>query len=406
MSSPLREPAFARLWVAGLFAETAEWMLQVALPVFIYQATGSAGSTALTMIAGILPMVLLSPVAGLLADRYDRRLLLCVVCFAQAAVALPLLVSGGGLVYLVMMAQSALASLFEPARNALVPALVGEAGVTAANGLMGMNSSVARLAGSSLGGVVLGFAGLGWVVTAYLVLLVLAGAMLVPRFAVGARGVVGWSGWLDGLTDVARSPVLRLTAAVTVLMSVAQGMFLVLFVVFVTGPLGGGEAEVGLLRGVQAVGGFAAGVAVATVARRVLPARLLGWGTIALGLLSLATWNGPAVSTALAVYIGLFAAAGAPGVATGSGLFSLLQQETGPDRLGRVSSTFFAGMAAFQALGMLAAGVLVGRLGLSGLLDLQATLYVAAGVLTLIGLRRRMATVEVCPASTPPATST
>ncbi|WP_308190269.1 MFS transporter [Amycolatopsis sp. GM8] len=89
MRSPLRDKAFARLWIAGLFAETAEWMLQVALPVFIYQATGSAASTALTMIAGILPIVVLSPVAGLAADRYDRRLLLCAVCFAQAAVAIP-----------------------------------------------------------------------------------------------------------------------------------------------------------------------------------------------------------------------------------------------------------------------------------------------------------------------------
>ncbi len=306
-----------------------------------------------------------------------------------------------------MMAQSALASLFEPARNALVPSLVGDDRVTAANGLMGMNSSVARLAGSSLGGLVLGFAGLGWVVAGYLALLVLAGVLLVPRFAVRSRGqVAGWSGWLDGLTDIRRSPVLRVTAATTVLMSVAQGMFLVLFVVFVTGPLGGGEAEVGLLRGVQAIGGFAAGVAVATIARRVLPAHLLGWGTIVLGLLSVVIWNGPAVTTILAVYIGLFIVVGAPGVATGAGLFSLLQQEVGPDRLGRVSSTFFAGMAACQALGMLVAGALAGRIGLPALLDGQAALYVAAGLVTMLGLRRRIATVEVCPASTPPATST
>jgi hypothetical protein len=272
---------------------------------------------------------------------------------------------------------------------------------------MGMNSSVARLAGASLGGAVLGFAGLGWVVATYLLLLVLAGALLAPRFAIRSRSTVtGWSGWLDGLTDVARSPVLRVTAANTVLTSIAQGMFLVLFVVFVTGPLDGGEAEVGLLRGVQAVGGFAAGVAVATVARRVLPARLLGWGTVVLGLLSLVIWNGPAVTSALAGYVVLFAVVGAPGVAAGSGLFSLLQQHTGADRLGRVSSTFFAGMAAYQALGMLAAGALVGRIGLSGLLDLQASLHVTAGLVTLIGLRRRTVTVEACPVSTPPATST
>ncbi|GHF51563.1 putative MFS family arabinose efflux permease [Amycolatopsis bartoniae] len=405
MSSPLKNPAFARLWAAGLFAESAEWMLQVALPVFVYQATGSASSTALTMVAGVVPMVLLSPLAGFAADRYDRRVLLCVVCFAQAAVALPLLSGQGGLVLAVMAAQSALASLFEPVRNALVPALVGPHQLLAANGLMGMNSSVARLAGSSLGGAVLGFAGLGWVIAVYLGLLLLAGSLLLPRFAVHTVAASP-RGRLGGFADIAHNPVLRVTAATTALMSVAQGMFLVLFVVFVTGPLGGGEAEVGLLRGVQAVGGFAAGAALATVARRTGPARLLGWGTLVLGLLSLAIWNGPPVTTALAVYAGLFAVAGAPAVITGSGLMSLLQQEVPPGRLGRVSSTFFAGMAAFQVVGMLAAGALTGSVGLGGLLDAQAALYVIAGLVVLAGPRPRVANVGECPVSTPPATST
>ncbi|GAA5155133.1 MULTISPECIES: MFS transporter [Amycolatopsis] len=403
MSGPLRNPAFARLWVAGLFAETAEWMLQVALPVFVYQATGSAASTALTMVAGVVPMVLLSPLSGFAADRFDRRVLLVAVCFAQAVVSLPLLSGDGALVYVVMAAQSALASLFEPTRNALVPALVGPEHVTAANGLMGMNSSVARLGGSAAGGAVLGFAGLGWVVAGYLVLLLLAGVLLLPRFAVLARPAVEAR---PARFAALRSPALRVTAVTTLLMSVAQGMFLVLFVVFVTGPLGGGEAEVGLLRGVQAVGGFAAGVAIATVARRTGPGHLLGWGCVVLGVISLAIWNGPAVTTVLAVYAGLFAVVGAPGVAIGSGQMSVLQREVGADRLGRVSSTFFALMAACQVLGILVAGALADHVGLTHLLDAQAALYVAAGIIALLGLRRRVATVEECRASTPPATST
>jgi MFS family permease len=406
----LGDRAFARLWVAGLFAETAEWMLQVALPVFIYQVTGSASSTAFTMVAGILPIVVLSPVAGVVADRYDRRKLLCVVCFAQALVSLPLLMTGGVLIFVVMMAQSGLASLFEPARNALVPALVGKERLTAANGLMGMNSNVARLAGSSLGGVVLGFAGLGWVVALYLVLLVIAGALLVRRLpaqpSVAARPVTLWRGWLDGLGDIGRNSWLRVTAVAAVVMSVAQGMFLVLFVIFVTGPLGGGEAEVGLLRGVQAVGGFAAGVVIATAARRIAPGKLLGWGTVVLGLTSALIWNSAYFTAALGLYLGLFMAVGAPAVAAGSGLLAVIQQAAAPERTGRVASTTFAGAAAFQAVGMLAAGALAGRIGLAALLDVQAALYCTAGLIVLFGLRRRVATVVVCPVSSPPATST
>ena len=380
-------PAFARLWFAALFSETAEWMLQVALPVFIYQATGSAASTALTMIAGILPTVLLSPLAGMLADRCDRGRLLFAVCAGQAVVALPLLVTGGPVVYLVMMAQAALASVFEPARNALIPGLAGEDRLTAANGLMGVNSSVGRLAGSSLGGVVLGFAGLGWVVTVYLGLLVTAAALLVPRFAVArqaAAPVTLWRGWLDGLGDIGHSRQLRVTTASALLGATAQGMFLVLFVIFVTGPLGGGEPELGLLRGVQAIGGLAAGVALATLARRADPAKLLGWGSVLLALTSAVIWNGTYLTTALGVYIGLFMVVGAPAVLVGTGLTSIVQHTSAP---GRISSTLYAGMAAFQALGMLVAGVVAATVGLAGLLDVQAALHLVAGLVVVLGLR-------------------
>ena len=149
MTDLLRHKAFLRLWLSGLFAETAEWMLQVALPVYVYQVTGSAGSTALVMITGILPMLLVSPAAGVIADRFDRRRVLVAVCVGQAVVSVPLLAGGSSqaLIYVVMAAQSALASLFEPTRNALVPALVGSDRLASANGLMGFNSSISRQIG-------------------------------------------------------------------------------------------------------------------------------------------------------------------------------------------------------------------------------------------------------------------
>ncbi len=391
---PLREPAFARLWIAAFFSETAEWMLQIALPVFVFQATGSAATTALSIVLGLLPAVLLSPVAGVIADRWNRRLVLCVVCAGQAFVALPLLfVASGGpvfVVYAVMAAQAGLASLFEPARNALVPELVAPGELTGANGLMSINGSVARLAGGWSGGLLLGFGGLAWVVAAYLGALVVASAVLARPFRRVATPVAtgphepAFRAWLDGIREIGRETRLRVAGAVVVLTSLAQGMFLVLFVVFVLDILDGSEGDVGLLRGVQALGGLAAGFAVATIARKVAPAALLGWGGLALGLLSALIWNLPALTASLGVYIGLFGLVGAPGVLTGSGLLSLVQTAASPERAGRVLSTMFAGMAGFTALGALLAGALVSVLGVGVLLNIQASLHVASA-LTVLG---------------------
>ncbi|MFI7118991.1 MFS transporter [Amycolatopsis sp. NPDC049868] len=390
---PLREPAFARLWIAAFFSETAEWMLQIALPVFVFQATGSAATTALSIVLGLVPAVLLSPVAGVIADRWNRRLVLCVVCAGQAFVALPLLfVASGGPVYViygVMAAQAGLASLFEPARNALVPELVAPGELIGANGLMSINGSVARLAGGWAGGLLLGFGGLGWVVVAYLGVLVIGSALLVRPFRrVAAPKAAGphepvLQAWLDGLREIGREGRLRLAGVVVVLTSLAQGMFLVLFVVFVLDILDGTEGDVGLLRGVQALGGLAAGFAVATVARKVAPAALLGWGGLALGLLSAVIWNLPALTASLGVFIGLFGLVGAPGVLAGSGLLSLVQTAASPERSGRVLSTVFAGTAGFTALGALLTGWLLNVLGTGVLLNVQAGLHAVSALIVL-----------------------
>jgi hypothetical protein len=78
------------------------------------------------------------------------------------------------------------------------------------------------------------------------------------------------------------------------LAAVAQGLFTVLFVLFVTRVLRGDGADVGLLRGVQAIGGLLGGVLVVGLARRLSPGRLLGRPCWPSAGVALTIWNGPA----------------------------------------------------------------------------------------------------------------
>ncbi|MGC7099649.1 MFS transporter [Amycolatopsis lurida] len=390
----LREPKFARLSAASLFSEIAEWILQVSLPLSMYQLTGSAASTAVMMIIGLVPAVAISPIAGPLADRGNRHRVLCAVSLAQAAVALPLLLAEHvAVLYVVMAAQAGLAAIAEPTRNALVPQVVGPDRVTGANGLMSVNANVARLAGGWAGGLLLASGGLGVTVAVYAGVLALAAALFAPRFAIDLPGTGErphvLRQWFDGLAEIRRNPALRTISVAVVLLQLAQGMFLVLFLVFVLRTLGGDEADTGLLRGVQAIGGLAAGVLVATVARRVDPAKLLGWGALVMGLYSALTWNTAHVTTSMAVFVGLFAVAGGPGVFVGTGMLSVIQKVTPPELTGRVLSTAFAAIAAAEAVGMQVAGALADRIELEILLDVQAFLFLPAGLVVLLRLARR-----------------
>lgn len=148
----------------------------------------------------------------------------------------------------------------------------------------------------------------------------------------------------------------------------------------------------GLLRGVQSVGGLAAGLLVGALARRFPAGRLLGAALIAFAVVAAVGWNGPHLTTALGFYLGVFVVVGAPGVLVGVGMTSVLQLSTTDEVRGRVMATFLGLFDACQGVGMVLAGALTPVLGLSALLNAQAGLYLAAGVLVLanleVGLRK------------------
>ncbi|MET7394352.1 MFS transporter [Dactylosporangium sp. NPDC005572] len=379
----LRHRDFRRLWLAGLISDTGDWLLLVALPILVYQRTQSTLQTAFAFLVELGPAVLLGPVAGRLADRVDRRRLLVAVILAQAAALLPLLVSSAlPVLYAVIAVEAALVTLFGPAKNALLPALVPDGELVSANALVGLNQNLGRLAGGPLGGLLLAVGDLRVIVIADLVTFLTAAALIAgiaarpapARPAAGGRGPLGR---------------VKVAFVVAALAGVAQGIFVVLFVVWVARELGGGATETGLLRGVQAVGAIAAGVLLATLRRTPGPAVLIAAGAGAFGLLSFAVWNGPVVTTALPLYVVLFVLTGVPGLVMVTGLVSFLQREAGEQARGRAFGLFGAVYEGASGVGMLAAGLLGDRLGVMPVLEVQAGLYVAAGLLAWFMRRGR-----------------
>ncbi|MBO0841113.1 MAG: MFS transporter, partial [Sciscionella sp.] len=264
MLGVLRHRDFTLVWLAGLISETGDWLLITGLPVYVFTLTGSSLVMSTVFIAELIPNVVLGPLAGVLVDRVDRRGLLVIVLLMQSALLLCLFaVSSAGdlwLIYLVAVGESVLTQFVEPAKNALLPSLVGEHEVVAANGLIGLGENIARLVGSSLGGLaVVGGTLVG--VTAGDTMSFVVAALLVASTAgrvIDATTDGGHASmcqeFVDGLRVVGRSAPLRATFVSVAFGALAQGLFVVLFVVFVARVLHGDATEIGLLRGVQAIG--------------------------------------------------------------------------------------------------------------------------------------------------------
>jgi MFS family permease len=404
----LSVPAFRALWTAGLISDTGDWLLLIALPIVVYQLTGSALGTSAAFAAELGPGIALAPLAGRLADRVDRRTLLMSLSAVQALALLPLLLVHGrhGLVvvYTVIVVQASLAALFDPAKNALLPTLVEAGELVSANSIVGLGAAVGRLAGGPLGGLLLAAGSLRTIVIADAVTFAAAGLLIarVPSTRAaerrsGDRGEggerrddrLGQPPARGGLRAVLRHRTVAAALLVVLVADIAQGIFVVLFIVFVARRLQGGSAEIGLLRGVQAIGAIGGGLLLAVRGDRWRPVFLVAVGATMFGLLDLTIWNGPAITRSMVVYGALFALAGAPGVIMETGGISFLQAVV-PDReRGRVFAAVGLTENAGQALGIVAAGLLTGPLGLMTLLNAQAALYLAAGALVLVLSTRR-----------------
>jgi predicted MFS family arabinose efflux permease len=408
MSSALRTPAFRRLWFAGLVSDTGDWFLFIALPLVVLRLSGSAAGTSLAFVLELAPAVVLAPLSARLAGRFDRRWLMVCTNVGQALALTPLLFVRSAadlpIAYVVIAVHASLATLFEPAKNSMLPDLVDSERLVSANALIGLNQNLARLIGGPLGGVALMVGGLGFVVAidaaSYLVSAVLIATL--PRRAARPDGEPDRAAM--GVGAALRLPALRPIYAIMGLSSIAQGMFLVLFLLFVTDPLHGSDADVGLLRGIQAIGAIAAGLALGFFTRGANPRALTVGSVFAFGAISLVVWNLPAVTTQLWPYVVLFAIVGAPGVVMMTGVMSVMQTATAPRERAAAFAAVGLITAAGQALGILVAGLAGDPALLVPLLDLQAALYLAAGVVGLVWMRRSRGEASATPAGgAPPA---
>ncbi len=385
-------PAFRRLWTAGLISDSGDWLLFIALPLVVFQISGSALGTSLAFLLELLPAVLLAPLAARLVGRFDRRVLMVVVNLGQAAALMPLLLvdQAGDLpiAYAVIVLHASLSTVFEPAKNSLLPDLVDRERLVSANALIGLNQNLGRLVGGPLAGLMLALGDLALVVAVDAITYLVSAALIAslprgPHPALDAD-----AGPPARLLAALRLPRLRGVYAVLLLAGIAQGMFLVLFVLFVLGPLGGTEVEVGALRGVQAIGAIAAGVVLGILVRGSAPRALTVASLLVFGALSLAIWNLPAVTTGIVPYLLLFAAVGAPGVVMVTGLQTVLQREAAERDRGAVFAAVGLVGAVGQGVGILIAGTADGPVGLLPLLEVQGSLYVLAGVWALLMLPR------------------
>ena len=163
--APLARPVYRALWIAQLASNVGAWMQTVGAQWFLVEQTHSAALVAWVQTAALLPVLLLSLGAGVLADLFDRRRLLMTttsLSIATAAVMWLLALWHGltpGTLLLLTFLLGSWSALSTPAFQAITPELVPRSEIAAAASLSSVTINGARAVGPALAGVIIGFAG-------------------------------------------------------------------------------------------------------------------------------------------------------------------------------------------------------------------------------------------------------
>ncbi len=265
-------PDFRRLWLAQLVSEIGDWFYSLAVYTLLLELTGSGKAVALAIILQTLPWFFMTPLAGPIVDRLSRRRLMIVADIARAFVVLGLLLARSRsevwLIYTLLGIEVVFSSLFEPARNALLPNLVRKEEILPANALSAATWSLALTMGGALGGAVAALLGrqVAFVINSFSFF---ASALLLLRIraseshleaehgAEGGAGVPGGANTLrEGWDYLRRNP----NVVALILAKMGDGILgggLLLFAIFgerVFPIAGRGALAVGLLYSARGVG--------------------------------------------------------------------------------------------------------------------------------------------------------
>ncbi|MBW3614305.1 MAG: MFS transporter [Actinobacteria bacterium] len=371
---PLRHRGYALVWSGSLVSNIGTWMQTVAVGALVTDVTRNPVWTAVAFVAGFLPMGVLAPVGGALADRLDRRRFAIMATAVEAALAATLagLVAAGrtepavvtGLVFL----SGCVSALRLPVQHAMLPDLVPAEDIVGAVSLGSAQWNLGRVLGPALAGVVIvvGSFALAFAINALSFLAVIVALVLVPLpMTDGAAPSGGLLAHMRaGAAVVREEPGCR---AALLLIALAAGLaapFMALIPAMADLLVEGGRKALagatGALTTAQGVGAVIGALVFPSLVLRFGRRRMITCVLLATPLaLAVYAWS-PSVPAAVASLL----LVGGSYICVLSGLSAVVQLRAPAEYRGRVLSLFFATLSIVFPLGALVQGALAERVGL------------------------------------------
>lgn len=287
--APFRHRPYARLWTGAFVSNIGTWMETVAIGVYVTEVTRQAAWTGTVAAAGFVPVAVLAPVGGALADRLPRRVLLIATSLVQTALAalLTLLFVAGEpsapVVTLIVFGGGIASALGFPAYQAMLPDLVPAEDVPGAMALSSAQWNLGRVVGPALAGVVVELGGFSWALGLNALSFLAVVAVLLPmRLPAPApnHGESLRSSMLAGIRHVRADPGLRVSVGAMSLNTLLAAPFIALVPAMAKKVFDSGARGTAILVTTQGIGAVAMGLALGGLTQRLGARRVVAMLTL------------------------------------------------------------------------------------------------------------------------------
>jgi MFS family permease len=382
--SALRNRNFCALWVGQLISQIGDNFLIVAILFVINALTDSPLAIGTMALVVTLPQLFLGLIGGVFVDRLDRKLVMIVSDVLRGLVVLALLFVQRTdqlyILYIVSFVMVTVGLFFNPARNAVIPNIVGGETLLTANALIQASQYIAIILGASIAGLIIGWLGPAFAIVfdffSFAVSAAAIATMTIPPLnpkPSRTKSRIIWNQLLEGLLFIKRNSSLLHVMITTAVATLGFGAIMVLGIIYLGQVLGIGPEGFGFLYAFQGLGVVIGGAMIGRFASSVHTNRIVGGCMVILGLAIIAfamVPNYPLVLAAVAI-IGLSI------VIARAALATLTQSLVPDEKRGRVESAVTMVIGASTSASMALSGVF------GNLIGVQAV-FIAAGVITIV----------------------
>ncbi len=292
--SSLRHRNYRLLWTGTIVSNSGDWMDQIALNWLVMELTHSPLSLGLVNLFRAIPVLILMPLGGVIADKWERRRILVVMQTLSMLLALALgvlVTTGYGEVwpiYLISVLRGMVTAFNTPAQQSIISDLVPRTDLANAVALNSATIHLTRVLGPSIGGVLIVILGLDWLfyLNALSYIAILYTLYLLPDLGtLEKKGGGPLQDMTDGFRYIRGHEMIFFLVLLAVVPMVFGQPYLTMLAVFAHGVLNVGPAGLGLLMSVASLGAVTGALTVA--GRRRGPRIVLMIGGIMLFGLSL-----------------------------------------------------------------------------------------------------------------------